>query len=348
MTRSRLHMYNLLWPDDDNRAGKSLDTFIIVLIAFNVLMIVLESEQTLAGPYGGWFRGFEYFSSIFFTIEYALRTWSCVENPRFGAMGPVRGRLRYALTFFAVIDFVAIAPFYLPMLISLDLRFVRAIRLFRLFRLFKMGRYSTSIKFIVEVFRRRKEELAMTIFVVLIVLILAASLLYFVENGAQPEAFGSIPDAMWWGVITLTTVGYGDVYPITGLGRFLGAFIALIGVGMVALPAGLIASGFNEIIQEKAGKISKMRNCPHCGYDLKRVMAKGVRLDDDVEEHIHKQLSGLGHTTPAQQFNAKVEFVSMDARSSEYKLDDSDTEDALGTPVPLPDTPPDEDTPPQN
>ena len=169
----------------------------------------------------------------------------------------------------AMVDFLAILPFYLGIFIdasSVDARFIRGIRLFRLFRLFKIGRYSQSISQLVGVFARKKEELAITFFAVVMLLILASSVIYLVEHKAQPEQFSSIPAAMWWGVATLTTVGYGDIYPITGLGKFCGAVIALLGVGIVALPAGIIASGFNEAIQEKAAR--QRYRCPCCDEEL--------------------------------------------------------------------------------
>ena len=142
--------------------------------------------------------------------------------------------------------------FYLPFIMSIDGRILRLLRLFRLVRIFKMGRYSTAFRMIANVLNRRKEELLVTLTIVLLVLVLASSLMYYVEHEVQPEAFSSIPATMWWGVATLTTVGYGDVYPITSIGRVLGAFIAIMGVGIFALPAGIIASGFEAEIRKKS------------------------------------------------------------------------------------------------
>ncbi|MBU4350585.1 potassium channel family protein, partial [bacterium] len=174
---------------------------------------------------------------------------TCTLNENF--RNPITGRLRYILTPFALIDLLAILPFYLPMIIPLDLRFIRAVRLFRLFRLFKMGRYSKAVLMLKKVLKEKKEELVLVVFVVFLLLIIFSSLMYFIEKEAQPEAFSSIPEAMWWGIITLTTVGYGDVYPITPLGKILGALIAFLGIGMFALPAGILGSGLVEAIQKK-------------------------------------------------------------------------------------------------
>ena len=164
----------------------------------------------------------------------------------------------------ALVDLAAILPFYLPMVLMLDLRFVRAIRLMRLFRLFKMGRYSQSLKMIINVFRAKKPELMISLAVLSILLIFASSLMYYCEHEAQPDNFSSIPAAMWWGVSTLTTVGYGDIYPVTHIGRFMGAIISILGIGIFALPAGILASGMiDEMQKEKEPSV-----CPHCGKPL--------------------------------------------------------------------------------
>ncbi|MEE2644657.1 MAG: ion transporter [Myxococcota bacterium] len=271
--RRRTHF--LLASDSAVPAGRQIDTFIICLIALSILAVILESEATLAAEYETPFLIFEYFSTFIFSVEYLARLWVCVEQPRF--RHPFFGRMRYIITPMALVDLLAILPFYLGLFIdtkSVDARFIRGIRLFRLFRLFKIGRYSQSISRLVNVFARKKEELAITFFAVVMLLIFASSVIYLVEHKAQPEQFSSIPAAMWWGVATLTTVGYGDIYPITGLGKFCGAVIALLGVGIVALPAGIIASGFNEAIQERE---SRPCACPSCGASL-------VMTEDGLEE----------------------------------------------------------------
>ena len=243
--------------------SRTLDIFIMTLIFLNVVAVILETVKSLSSQYTLFFERFEVFSVSIFTIEYILRLWTCTTDNSF--KGPIKGRIRFVVTPLALVDLIAILPFYLPMIISLDLRFIRAVRLLRLFRLFKIGRYSESLKTLGGVLKGKKEELLITVFVVLILLVIASSLLYFVENGAQPESFSSIPAAMWWGVATLTTVGYGDVYPITPIGRFFGAIIAILGIGVFALPAGVLASGFAEEIQRKR---EERMICPHCGKDI--------------------------------------------------------------------------------
>jgi len=263
MDRVKRRVYEILEraaPDD--RTSKAVDIGIMILILLNVAAVTLETVQGLYRRYSSFFWAFEALSVGVFTLEYILRLWSCTTEVRFSR--PVAGRLRFATTPLAVVDLLAVLPFYLPMLLPLDLRFIRAIRLFRLFRLFKLGRYSESLRLLGVVLRARKEELIMTVFTISVLLIISSSLMYFVENEAQPQAFSSIPEAMWWGIVTLTTVGYGDVYPVTPLGKVLGAVIALLGIGMFALPAGILGSGFIEEVQRRKGR----RTCPHCGREI--------------------------------------------------------------------------------
>ncbi|MCI0486018.1 MAG: ion transporter, partial [Blastocatellia bacterium] len=189
--------------------------------------------------------------------------WSCTTDKSFER--PIAGRIRFALTPLALIDLVAILPFYLPMIFALDLRFVRILRLFRVLRLFKMARYSESLKTLGNVLKLKKEELVVSLLVLSILLVFASSLIYYAENESQPEVFSSIPAAMWWGIATLTTVGYGDIYPVTPAGKILGAIIAVLGIGMFALPAGVLASGFAEEIQKRR---REKNLCPHCGNDI--------------------------------------------------------------------------------
>jgi len=172
------------------------------------------------------------------------------------------------------------------MIIPLDLRFIRAVRLFRLFRLFKMGRYSKAVFIFKKVLKEKKEELVLVIFVVLLLLIIFSSLMYFIEKEAQPEAFSSIPEAMWWGIITLTTVGYGDVYPITPLGKILGALIAFLGIGMFALPAGILGSGLVEVVREK-----EMNNDKSIG-EVGNNKTKGQKNINNKIENLEEKLKG--------------------------------------------------------
>lgn len=168
-----------------------------------------------------------------------------------------------------LIDLIAILPFYFGAMI--DLRYLRALRLVRFLRLFKLARYSESLQLFATAFRLKRDELVITSALGMVLLLVSSSLMYFAERGAQPEEFSSIPAALWWGVITLTTVGYGDVHPETALGRALGAIVSVIGIGLFALPASLLASGFIEAARQRT------ITCPHCGEEI---------LEENLEEII--------------------------------------------------------------
>lgn len=258
-------IYNILLTEEiDDPLERSINAFLICVILLSIVSVILETEQSLSTQFSTYFYGFEVFTVAIFTIEYILRLWVCTMDPRY--KHPILGRMRYALTPIVIIDLISVVPFYIPSS-GLDLRFVRAIRLFRLFRLLKLGRYSASLRTLGRVLKAKKEELLITLFAGLIVLIIASSIMYYVERETQPEAFSSIPNSMWWGVATLTTIGYGDIYPKTALGKLLGSFIALLGIGLFALPAGIIASGFSSELQNKT---KEEIVCPHCGEVIEK------------------------------------------------------------------------------
>lgn len=247
-------------PDD--RASRRFDLLLMVLILTNVTAVVLETVGEFYGRFRPWFDALELFTVAVFTLEYVTRLWVCTEDARYRR--PVLGRLRYALTPLALFDLLAILPFWLT-LAQVDARIVRLVRVMRIFRIAKLSRYSVAIQTLGRVVVAKREELLVTLALMLILLVMASAFMYHAEHDAQPEAFSSIPAAMWWAVATLTTVGYGDVYPVTGLGRFLGAVIAILGIGMFALPTGVLGAAFLEEIQRrKEGE----RRCPHCGEAL--------------------------------------------------------------------------------
>ena len=280
--RRRLHL--ILQPGrDGDRAGRVFGAFILTLIALNVLGVILESVQSLRASAGGLFHAFELFSVAVFTVEYLLRLWTCVEDPRYAR--PVAGRVRAALSGMMLIDLLAILPFYLPLL-AVDLRFLRSLRLFRVFRVAKVARYSTALQTLGHVLWTRRTELAVAGFASFLLMILSATLMYYIENDAQPEAFSSVPAAMWWAVATMTTVGYGDVYPMTPLGKLLGSFIAVLGIGMFAVPTGILGAGFSDEIQRRR---NPRRACPHCGRDISggAPPAEHARHGDGADEEAH-------------------------------------------------------------
>ena len=243
------------------RTGKALDYFIITLIMVNTVAQVLETVGPIYQSAPMLFRALEIGSMAFFTVEYVLRIWSCTAEERYSH--PFYGRLRFAFTPLLLIDFIALAPYYLPFLGVDDLRTLRALRL--LAWAARLGRYFDGIRTLGRVLQGKSGELLMVVLVLTIMLVLASALMFYAENGAQPDDFGSIPEAMWWSIITLTTVGYGDVSPITPLGKMMAGIIAIMGIGMFALPAGILGSGFLDEIQKRN---RENRTCPHCGLPL--------------------------------------------------------------------------------
>lgn len=265
ITKARKRIFEILEvAGSDDAASRIFDVFIVGLISLNLIAVVLGTVESLYDRYGRIFTNLEKYSVIIFTIEYLLRIWTCTVNKKFNK--PVSGRIRFALTPLLLVDLMAVLPFYLPMLIPVDLRFLRMLRLIRIFRAFKMVRYFESLRVFVNVFRAKKEDLVIAVFIIAILLVIASSLMYYIENRIQPKAFSSIPQSMWWGIATITTVGYGDVYPITSLGKFLGSMLSLLGIGMFALPTGIIASGFSEEMRRRRGGAEV---CPHCGKPIK-------------------------------------------------------------------------------
>lgn len=261
----RQRVYSLLHrAQSDSRAARAIEIALLSLIFINIVALVLESVPEINAAYSRLFYSLEFFSIIIFSLEYLLRVWSSVENPKFNK--PFSGRLRYMGTPMAVVDLLAILPFYLAFL-PLDLRFLRIIRLFRLFRLLKIARYLKALKLIQTVLHEKKEHLYLTVMFIFFLLIIISTLMFYVENEAQPDVFSSIPASMWWGIETLTTVGYGDMLPVTTYGRILGGMISVLGIGLFALPAGILSSGLTEHLQKPAEKPQK-KKCPHCGGDI--------------------------------------------------------------------------------
>ena len=258
----------LLFDDEKNntKGDQFVEFFIAGLIVLNTIAIVLESYQGIYTEYKYFFNLLEVFSIVVFTIEYAIRLW--IADCIYPNMRPYKARLKYITSFMGIIDIISILPFYAPFFIKMDLRVFRTLRLFRLLRLLKLKRYFKSLGVILSVIKKTKNEIFVTIFLVFILLVLASTLMYNIEKTAQPEAFQNIGQAMWWAVATLTTVGYGDIYPVTGLGKILSAFIALLGIGIVALPTGIISSAYIEEIRGSKKEEKKNCECPHCGKDI--------------------------------------------------------------------------------
>ena len=262
--RRRVHSILVVATDGDP-ISRWFDRILLTLIVLNVAAVVAASVQSLAFSYSDFFLSFELFSVGFFSIEYLLRVWTCVEDPRY--RHPVFGRLRYMITPMAIVDLLAVLPFFIAS-ITTDLRVLRILRIFRLLRIAKVARYSRTLQIFGRVLVATRTQLLFTLFLMIVLLLVASTLMYFVENSAQPDAFSSIPATMWCAIATLTTVGYGDIYPVTSLGKMLGSFIAIFGIGMFALPTGVLGAAFlNEIRSE-----SESQACPHCGKPISHAL----------------------------------------------------------------------------
>lgn len=240
----RKFIYNNLHNDDyESTFSRSVNAFLILLIIGNTAAVLLESINNIYLSYQGWFDAFEVFSILVFSIEYLLRFWAIADKDPLESAW--KNRWQWVRSGGAIIDLLSILPAYINFFVHIDLRFLRILRLFRLL---KLTRYFVSLQILLRVIEREKGSFQAVIFILIIMIIMAAAGVYVVENKAQPEVFSSIPASMWWAAVTLTTVGYGDVTPITPLGRFLGAMITILGVGLAALPAGILATGLaNEL-----------------------------------------------------------------------------------------------------
>ena len=290
----RKRVWTLLEPaNDSDKLSKFVDIFLVTLIFFNILMVILETVDELYNQYQVQFKYFEIFSVVIFSFEYFGRLWSCVEN-KFRNEKDFSARIRYIVSFSAIIDAIAILPsilaFFFP---TVDLRFVRALRIFRLL---KFSRYSSSINTLLSVLWDQRKSFGAAFFILFIVLIISSSGMYLVEKDIQPDKFGSIPQSMWWAIVTLTTVGYGDVYPVTSMGKFFGSIIIILGIGTVALPSGILASAFTDLTRRNQQKYEKeLKNMLEDNVIDRREREELIKLserlnltDDDIkaiEEH---------------------------------------------------------------
>lgn len=283
--KAKQKVHGLLHPEivGDKYWDKVINVFIVVLIILNVVAVMLETIPSIEKNSSAmrFFDTFDLVSVIIFTIEYVLRVWSSNHEEKY--KHSFWGRLKYMASPAALIDLIAIIPSYLHAFIGLDLRVLRMMRLLRFFRLFRLTAYTKPAHMIANVFRKRANELALSFILAIFLIIVASCIMYFAEHLAidpegNPSKFTSIPATIWWAVVSLTTTGYGDMYPITGLGKTLASIIMLTGVAFFALPAGIITAGF--IDEFRAMRVKKTHKCPHCG--------EKIEIDDDNHNHIKK------------------------------------------------------------
>ena len=207
--------------------------------------MIFESHESVRKSFGDFFYFFELVSIVIFSLEYLYRiSYSFTNNG-------LKGVLNYIFSFFGLIDLISILPFYLNQFINLDGRFLRILRLFRLTRIFKFGRDSNSLKLFTKALVSVREQLLFTLFLSALTILFSASAIYHLENEAQPDKFSSITESVWWATISLATVGYGDVYPITVGGKIFATIISLVGIGVVAIPTGVISASFVEEIYKE-------------------------------------------------------------------------------------------------
>ncbi len=246
--------------------SKAADALLILLIVGNITTLVISSDQRIYDAAPEFFFWFEISSFAVFTIEYALRVWVCTSDPSFAH--PVKGRVKFALHPLMLADAAALMSFAFIAIVppngGLNLVVFRTLRLVG--RLARVGRYSPGLRALGLAIAHRKNEMLAVVSVVGTLLVLASAMMFYVEQEAQPDKFSSIPATMWWSIITVTTVGYGDVAPVTPLGRLLAGVIALLGIGIFALPAGILGSSFMEQVSRRQEK--GVKNCPHCGLEI--------------------------------------------------------------------------------
>jgi len=287
------HKLERATPGD--RVGRSIDFFLIGLIALNVVTVILESVPWIEADYGVHFFIIDIISVGIFSVEYILRVWSSIENPLY--KNNRFPRLSYVLSPMALIDLIAILPFFVSFYFSFDLRFLRVLRLLRVL---KLSRYSSAMSMILDVFRDEKRVLFAAFYILMVLLVLAASGAYLVEHRMQPDKFGSIPQAMWWAMATLTTVGYGDVTPITAAGQVFGSVIAIIGIIMAALPAGILASSLADQLRSRRKQLaSRFLAALQDGIidpeeeaeleELRKQLGLSMRLATEIRQQAHNK-----------------------------------------------------------
>ena len=223
-----------------------LEKLIFVIIIINCFIVIIESEQDIYIKYKFYFDFSRFLFGILFAIEYLARLVAVGQIKQFEG---IKGRIKYIFSIWAIIDLLAILPLFL---VGLNEGFLfRLLRGIRLFSLIRFGRFSVAIHNVTSAIYERKNELIFSFFISISLLFISSTVLYVVEGGAQPEAFGSILRSVWWAAAALTTVGYGDVYPITPVGKFFAILSAFFSIGIVALPAGILAGAFTEKFNKK-------------------------------------------------------------------------------------------------
>lgn len=245
----RRRIYLLLEQGGDNDLGSRLiDRFLVALIVVNLVAVALESVPEYGQSYTVAFGVIEYFSLLVFSVEYGLRVWTAAEHGPHRHLSPLKARLKYMGSASGLVDLIAVMPFWLAFLLPEDLR---VLQVFRMVRFFKIARYSPAMRSLLDVLYRERRALFGCLAMTLGSALLAAALMHLAEAKAQPDKLGTIPEALWWAIVTLGTIGYGDVVPITPIGKFVATGTIFLGLIMMALPVGIIATAFSEQIHRR-------------------------------------------------------------------------------------------------
>ena len=256
-----------------DKPSQYVDMILFILIVLNIAAVCLESVKHIGNEYKVAFNAFEFFSVVIFSIEYVLRVWSAPARNDLGNSTNIIKRMKYIFSFTGLIDFLAIIPSILPYFFGgLDLRWLRVLRLLRLL---KISNYSSALEDFFSAIKADWRSFSAALYLMVIALFLSSALMYIAEHDSQPEKFSSIPETMWWGLITLTTVGYGDVSPVTPLGKIIGAFTAIMGVCTVALLTGIVASAFANQRAQKAAILEA---------EISQALSDGVISDDEAQK----------------------------------------------------------------
>lgn len=249
MKISKAALYRQLAPEVRLQLGLSVTNKVIcVLILLAALTAILETEPTLRMLLPYLFPTLEAVFVVIFIVEYLLRLYAIGEDPRYRGW---KGRLRYVFSFWALVDLLAILPYFLGFIAQNNAFLLRLLRLARMLRLARLGRFSQAWTALAEALQSGSHELWLSAGVAGLLLLFSSCCLYVVEAAAQPEAFGSVPRALWWSIATLTTVGYGDVTPVTAVGKFFAGLTAVAGIGIIAMPTGILAAAFSDAFQKK-------------------------------------------------------------------------------------------------
>jgi voltage-gated potassium channel len=230
------------------RRTRIVSRAIILLIIVNLIAVTLESVPALEAEHGRWFIAIEWLSLVVFTAEYITRVWVAAEHTPDRHLPPARARLKFVLSASGLVDLLAVLPFWLGIFFALDLRFLLV---FRIVRFLKLARYSPAMRSLIEALYNERRALFGCVVILIGTTLVMASLMYLAERHVQPDKLGTIPDAMWWAIVTLGTIGYGDVVPMTAVGKLIAAATIFCGFVMVALPVGIIANAFSEMIHRR-------------------------------------------------------------------------------------------------